>query len=92
MESATSKAKEILQISAPNSRVECNNDRAGTDKLKALARNSDIVVITWLAATHAATNFINIHRGDRPIIYSKGKGFSSIIRAIEEYAANKVKR
>ena len=49
MESATSKAKEILQISAPNSGVECNNDRAGTDKLKALARNSDVVVITWLA-------------------------------------------
>ena len=65
-------------------------EQSNTEKLKALARNSDIVVITWLAATHAATNFINMHRGDKPIIYSKGKGFSSIIRAIEEYAANKV--
>ena len=50
-----------------------------------MAKNSDLVVIVWLAATHAATNVITMSRVDAPIVYAQGKGCSSIIRCIEEY-------
>jgi hypothetical protein len=50
-----------------------------------MAENSDIFVLTSLSATHAATDFIRHHRGDRPLLYAQGKGFTSILRVIEEY-------
>jgi hypothetical protein len=41
--------------------------------------------MSWLSAKHAATNFIKEYRGSKALIYSQGKGFSSILRVIEEY-------
>jgi hypothetical protein len=53
--------------------------------LRALAENADIFVVTWLSAKHAATDFIREHRGGRPLLYAQGRGFSSILRAVEDH-------
>lgn len=36
-------------------------------------------------AKHAATDFIRQYRGARPLLYAQGRGFSSILRAIEDH-------
>lgn len=84
-ESSSRQAKVALEQITSTVIVDINADHGGTARLRALAENSDLFVITWLSAKHAATDFIRTHRGDRPLIYAKGKGFSSILRAIEEH-------
>lgn len=78
-------AKTALETLMPSVIVDTNADHNGTQRLRALAENSDIFVLTWLSAKHAATEFIREHRGDRTLLYAQGKGFSSIIRAIEDH-------
>ena len=65
--------------------VDCNADSGGTSRLRALAPNSDIFIIVWAAAKHAATDFIREHRGNRTLLYAQGKGFSSLLRALEDH-------
>ena len=69
----------------PTVSVDCNADHGGTARLKALAESADIFVMTWLSAKHAATDFIREHRDDRVLLYAQGRGFSSILRAIEDH-------
>ncbi|WP_133250330.1 protein DpdD [Novacetimonas pomaceti] len=84
-ESASRQAKVALEKISASVTVETNADHGGTDRLRALAENSDIFVLNWLSAKHAATDFIRAHRGDKPLVYSQGKGFSSMLRAIEDF-------
>ena len=63
--------------------VDCNADHGGTARLRALAENVDLFVMSWLSAKRAATDLIRKHRGGRPLLYAQGRGFSSILRAIE---------
>lgn len=84
-ESSSRQAKAALEQITSAVIVDTNADHGGTARLRALAENSDLFVIVWQSAKHAATDFIRGHRGDRPLIYAKGKGFSSILRAIEEH-------
>src|SRR5262249_30591450 len=49
--------------------VHVNNDHAGTPRLKQLAQNADIFVMTLGSAKHAATDFITAHRpADKPAL------------------------
>lgn len=84
-ESSSRQAKAALEQITSAVIVDINADHGGTARLRALAENSDLFVITWLSAKHSATDFIRVHRGDRPLIYAKGKGFTSILRAVEEH-------
>jgi len=84
-ESSSRQAKAALEELAPTAIVDCNADHGGTTRLRALAENSDLFVVTWLSAKHAATDFIREHRGGRPLLYAQGRGFSSILRAVEDY-------
>lgn len=84
-ESSSRQAKAALEEIAPSVRVDTNADHGGGHRLRALAENSDLFVMTWLSAKHAATDFIREHRRSRPLVYSQGKGFSSILRAIEDH-------
>ena len=84
-ESSSRQAKAALEEISSSVTVDTNADHGGSARLRALAENSDLVVMTWLSAKHSATDFIRAHRGNRPLIYSRGKGFSSILRAIEEF-------
>lgn len=83
VEAASRQAKAALE-SAADCVVDCSADHGGTAKLRALAENSDLFVIAWSAAKHAATDFIREHRGARPLVYAQGKGVSSLLRAVED--------
>jgi hypothetical protein len=83
-ESAITRAKTILESEYPHCSVSVNSDHGGTDRLKAMAENADIfVMVTW-SATHAATQFIESHRGSRQILRPKGRGSSSILAEIRK--------
>jgi hypothetical protein len=84
-ESSSRQAKAALEEITSAVTVDTNADHGGSARLRALAENSDLFVMTWLSAKHAATDFIREHRGNRPLVYSQGKGFSSILRVIEDY-------
>ena len=84
-ESSSRQAKAALEEIASSVTVEINADHGGTARLRALAENFDLFVMTWLSAKHAATDFIREHRGSKPLLYSQGRGFSSILRAIEDH-------
>lgn len=84
-EASSRQAKLALEALAPTVAVDTNADHGGTARLRALSENSDLFVMAWLSAKHAATNFIREHRGNRPLVYAQGKGFSSILRAVEDH-------
>ena len=84
-ESSSRQAKAAIEEVAPTAIVDCNADHSGTARLRALAENVDLFVMSWLSAKHAATDFIRRHRGGRPLLYAQGRGFSSILRAIEDH-------
>ncbi|MBB2784863.1 UNVERIFIED_ORG: hypothetical protein GGD43_000033 [Rhizobium esperanzae] len=86
-ESSSRQAKSAIEELAPTAIVDCNADHGGSARLRALAENSDIFVMTWLSAKHAATEFIREHRGSRTLLYAQGRGFSSILRALEDHFA-----
>lgn len=84
-ESSSRQAKAALEEISPSVTVDTNADHGGSTRLRALAENSDLFVMAWLSAKHAASDFIRDHRGAKPLLYSRGKGFSSMLRAIEDY-------
>lgn len=84
-ESSTRQAKAALEEITSAVTVDTNADHGGSARLRALAENSDLFVMSWLSSKHAATEFIRSYRGNRPLVYSRGKGFSSILRVIEEH-------
>nr|WP_155624531.1 protein DpdD [Burkholderia vietnamiensis] len=85
VENASRQAKAALQTIASDIDVQCNADPVGSSQLRALATNSDLFVVAWAAAKHAATDFIRTHRSGRPMVYADGKGVSSLLRAVEDY-------
>lgn len=84
-ETSSRQAKTAIEEMAPTAVVDCSADHGGSVRLKALAENADIFVVTWLSAKHAATEFIREHRGSRTLLYAQGRGFSSILRALEDH-------
>ncbi|MEQ1899562.1 MAG: protein DpdD [Devosia sp.] len=84
-ESSSRRAKAAIEEIAPQAVIDCSADHGGTARLRALAENADLFVLTSLSAKHAATDFIRQHRADRPLLYAQGRGFSSILRAIEDF-------
>jgi hypothetical protein len=87
-ETSSRQAKNAIEEMA-TAIVDCAADHGGSVRLKALAENADIFVVTWLSAKHAATEFIREHRGDRVLLYAQGRGFSSILRALDDHFARK---
>lgn len=84
-ESASRQAKVVLEKIPALVTVETNADHGGTDRLRALAENSDIFVLNCLSAKHAATDFIRAYHGDKPLAYSQGKGLSNMFHKIEVF-------
>ena len=85
-ESAGRKAREVLESLAPCIKIDLNHDHEATARLGSLVTRVDLFVVVWASAKHAATNFIKSKRGSKPLIYATGRGASSLIRAIEDYA------
>ncbi|MFD1789544.1 protein DpdD [Sphingomonas floccifaciens] len=85
VENANRQAKAVLESLSSSVDVQLSSEHVGTSRLRALATNSDLFVIAWAAAKHAATDFIREHRGGRPLVYAEGKGLSSLLRAVEDF-------
>ncbi len=83
-ETSSRQAKVAIAEMAPTATVDCSADHGGSVRLRALAENADIIVVTWLSAKHAATEFNREHRGNRSLLYDQDRGFSSILRALED--------
>jgi len=84
-ESASKQASEIIKEMIPNIKITINKDKVGTNSLKSLAKNADIFVIATSSAKHAATTFIQNNRPkDKMTYFAAGRGYSSILRVIEE--------
>ena len=62
------------------------HDPVATSRLARLAKDSDLFVLAAASAKHAATECIQSNRKDRPLRYAAGRGFSSIVRTVEEFA------
>lgn len=84
-EASSRQAKNAIEEMAPTAVVDCSADHGGSVRLRALAENADVFVVAWLSAKHAATEFIREHRGNRTLLYAQGRGFSSILRALEDH-------
>ena len=84
-ESASKQASEIINEMIPNIKITISKDKVGTSPLKSLAKNADMFVIATASAKHAATTFIQKNRPkDKMTLFAAGKGYSSILRVIEE--------
>lgn len=84
-ESAGRQAANILKELAPSLRVEISHDKVASTALKHMANQADIFVMVTASAKHAATGFIQQERQGKLTLYANGRGFSSIVRAIESH-------
>jgi hypothetical protein len=86
-ESAGRQAEAAIKEQEPSINVDLAHDHVASPRLARLARDADVFVLTAAAAKHAATDCILANRGHRPLLYAPGRGFSGIVRVVEEYAA-----
>ena len=86
-ERAADRAAQILAAIAPGARIELLADHVASPRLTALAKNSDLFVMVTAAAKHGATDAIRRARpSDKALLMPAGKGASSILEAIEQWA------
>jgi hypothetical protein len=85
-DSAARQAEAALKAIVPSISVLISNDLVGTSLLKNIAQFADILVVVTASAKHAATGFIQQNRPkDKPLLFANGRGFTSIVRAVEEH-------
>jgi hypothetical protein len=81
-EGAAQRASAVLGKYFPQARIEVNNDHEATDRLKSLAKNSDIFVFAWKSSKHQAFFCIKDARNNDEILMVPGKGSASIINCV----------
>jgi hypothetical protein len=79
---ASQRASAVLKKYYPQARIEVNNDHDATDRLKSLAKNSDIFVFAWKSGKHQAYFCIKEARSHAEILMASGKGSASIIKCV----------
>jgi hypothetical protein len=62
-----------------------SHDKAASAALKNMAHQANIFVMVAASAKHAASGYIQQERQGKPILYANGRGYSSIMRAIENH-------
>lgn len=82
MESASSRAAQLLRKLVPSVEISLFKDKVGNTILAQASETADLFVIVTAAAKHAATEFIEAHRGSRKLIRVNSKGTSAIMRAL----------
>jgi len=84
-ENAGKRIREIINSKVPSCNVDLNSDKQCTQKLKALASNSDIFVFSWKCSKHQAFYCIQNNRSkELPFLQPLGKGSASILRELLE--------
>jgi hypothetical protein len=82
MEPAAARAASIVQQWYPEVRVDTFAEKVASDALRHSAKRVDLLVIADKAAAHAATDALKAARGNRPIVYARGKGTASLVEAV----------
>lgn len=88
-EAQANRAKKIVEQRSPKVKITLLHGTVNSKSLEKHARTSDLVVVVTRCATHAATGAIESARGSKPLVRPKGRGATSIVNAIEQWAANK---
>jgi hypothetical protein len=83
-EVAARSAFNTLMQTVPEVEVVLNHDTKGSDALRNLAENCQVVVLVSVAATHSATDTLRAARGKRPIEYVNRAGTEAILEALRE--------
>ncbi|WP_373031946.1 protein DpdD [Sulfurovum sp.] len=85
-ENAARHAKEYLEENISNVRVLLNHDKAATEALRHLAKESDFLVLVTQSAKHAASGEIQkiLRQKNEKPLFPIGKGSSSIIAKLLE--------
>lgn len=85
MEGSTRAVSHVLHEWLPELDVRINHDKVATTALDNLATDTDILVVAWASAKHAATQRLRSLRPDGlPLVWAAGSGSSSILRALRE--------
>jgi hypothetical protein len=83
MAAAGDRIRRALLAEYPELKVELSTDSVSTPQLEDLARSSDLFVVCWAAAKHAATEAIKRRRPQsRKTLYPRGVGSSSVVQEI----------
>jgi hypothetical protein len=83
---ALQRAKQVLESAIPGLEVQVTDDKVSNDALVATAKSADLFVVAHRSAKHAATDAIRAARSSN-LVYAEGKGSSSLIRAVFEWAS-----
>jgi hypothetical protein len=84
-ESATRRAVEILGSLYPHWVVTTNSDHVCTDRLKALAKKSDVFVFAWRCSKHAAYYCVKANSQKESLVMARGVGTTSLVAAAVEF-------
>jgi hypothetical protein len=68
---------------------EVNDDHVSTDRLLALARRADVMVVVKRSAKHSATDAIFSVRDLRDTPVPSGKGSAAVLRSLQEWAVDR---
>ena len=83
-ESALRRTSLALAKTMPDTKVVLSSAKVGCPQLREQVRGADMVVITTMCATHAATGFITESMAATArLVYPDGPGSGSLLRAIE---------
>jgi hypothetical protein len=85
-ESAGRRAASFLEEHCADLTIHLRHDKAGSAQLKRVAQAADYFLIVTRSAKHAATDAIERHVPTERLIRPRGRGESSMLRDLAEYA------
>ena len=80
-EPALRRASQIISDKFPGAEITTSSEKVGSERLSALARRADVMIVATQHAKHQAFHAIQAARPNRSLTYPIGKGSSSLIRA-----------
>lgn len=90
-ESAARRARQWIEEQWPGVDIALAHDHVNSDRLEAMARNCDVVVVQTSHAKHAAVAALEAAVGpDGDLLRVHGRGATSLVQALLERAANAV--
>jgi hypothetical protein len=85
-EAVAQRVRSIIKSVCGRAVVHLTHDKVGSERLRQLARGSDIFVMATSSAKHAATGFIEANRPRQlPLLRPAGKGSASMLRALRSH-------
>jgi hypothetical protein len=81
------RVKQMIEDAASDATVHVSSDMVGSDRLRNVTRQADIVVLASRSAKHAATEFIEKQmRPGAAKVWAAGKGSVSMWRSLTDYS------